>query len=49
MFTAVATGCIRVQKGDFTAYIPPEIVEGLGQFFEDHWYDTVCALAEGQR
>lgn len=34
-FTRVQTGCIRVQKGDFTAYLSEEEADALGDFIRD--------------
>lgn len=33
--TRVSTGCIRVQKGDFTAYLSEEEADSLADFIRD--------------
>lgn len=35
VFTWARTGCLRVQRGDFCAYVPVEAVEGLHWFIND--------------
>jgi hypothetical protein len=32
VFTFARTGCLRVQRGDFTAYVPVEELRTLGNF-----------------
>lgn len=34
-FWRVRTGCIRVQKGDFTAYLQQDEAEELAEFIDD--------------
>jgi hypothetical protein len=36
IFTFTRDGCLRVQRGDFCAYIPPEALGPLVQFIEKH-------------
>lgn len=33
-FTYARTGCLRVQRGDFTAYVPKEAIAGLALFLQ---------------
>lgn len=35
VFTWARTGCLRVQRGDFTAYIPVEAIDVLRRFLEE--------------
>lgn len=35
VFTWARTGCLRVQRGDFTAYVPDYAIEGLMLFLQD--------------
>ena len=36
VFSFARTGCLRVNRGDFCAYVPPEALGTLAAFIEKH-------------